>query len=425
MANPFVTQAPALADDPGLDRRMRMAQMLREQSMQGFGPTESFMGHAVKRSPLEGVAKVVQALMASKMDKENEPGLAKLAQKRDAQQALIDQMQRLQLGQAQRESDLATLPGQFATPAGVAGADGTDAGAGMGGGTPTPAGFDMQGYAQALMAKDPRQGLALQQALQKPAAPPLVSKPGDVARDPKTGAILWHNPEAADGEKDAFLRVMKAAGIDAASPQGRAMLSSYLTKLSTHQPATSVNVNTGQKGLDNERNLRNDFRGDASVKAFEEMQAAHKQIKAGLASANPVGDLAAATKMMKLLDPGSVVRESELGMAMAASGRMDRLQNYLDMQIKGTKLTPTQRVEFAKLADDLMAASGQVYNAKHAEYTELGNRYKLDTAVLGKQWAPGAKPGTKPPAATAKPAPKGVDPSVWGAMTAEERALWN
>lgn len=237
----FVTQAPSLSSDPALDRRMRLAQMLREQSTQGFGPTESFGGHAVVRSPLEGVGKVVQALMASKMDKENEPGLRKLGEKRDEQQALIEQLQRLQLGQVQREADIANLPGQFATPAGVAGADGTDAGAGMGGGTPTPAGFDAQGYAQALMAKDPRQGLAFQQALQKPTAPPLVSKPGDVARDPKTGAILWQNPEAADGEKDAFLRVMKAAGVDPASPQGKAMLGSYLQKMSTHQPAAQMN----------------------------------------------------------------------------------------------------------------------------------------------------------------------------------------
>ena len=239
----YVSQAPGFspADDPQLERRMRLAQMLRDQSLQGFGPTESFGGYAVKRSPLEGATKIVQALMASKLDKENEPALSKMAGKRAEQQAMIEQLQRLQLGQVQRQADIANLPGQFATPAGVAGADGTDAGAGMGGGTPTPAGFDAQGYAQALMAKDPTAGLDFQQRLQKPAVAPLVSKPGEVARDPKTGAILWQNPEAADGEKDAFLRVMKAAGVDPASPQGKAMLSSYLTKMSTHAPPVAIN----------------------------------------------------------------------------------------------------------------------------------------------------------------------------------------
>ena len=36
---------------------------------------------------------------------------------------------------------------------------------------------------------------------------------------------------------------------------------------------------------------------------------------------------------MKLLDPTSVVRESELLMAMQASGALDRLYNYAQMRV--------------------------------------------------------------------------------------------
>jgi hypothetical protein len=108
------------------------------------------------------------------------------------------------------------------------------------------------------------------------------------------------------------------------------------------------------------------------------MQSAYSQIKQSLAQASPAGDLAGATKIMKLLDSGSVVRESELGMAMAATGLLDRVQNYASNIISGNKLTPKQRQEFQQLADALYGESVKVYNSKRGEYQKLGAEYGLN-----------------------------------------------
>ena len=77
-----------------------------------------------------------------------------------------------------------------------------------------------------------------------------------------------------------------------------------------------------------ERKMADDYR--AQSKGFGEASSAYKQINATLDSAtkSPAATLAAATKFMKILDPGSVVRESELGMALQASGVLDRAANY-------------------------------------------------------------------------------------------------
>ena len=150
--------------------------------------------------------------------------------------------------------------------------------------------------------------------------------------------------------------------------------------------ATRVNqsVNTGQKGFDNTLKLRGDFRSEPVYKAHQEMQSAYSQIQQSLKQASPAGDLAGATKIMKLLDPGSVVRESELGMAMAASGLLDRAQNYASMIISGQKLTPTQRKDFQTLADRLYGESVKQYNAKRGEYKGIADRNALDVRdVLG------------------------------------------
>lgn len=146
----------------------------------------------------------------------------------------------------------------------------------------------------------------------------------------------------------------------------------------------SVPINTGQKGLDNTLKLRGDFRSEPVYKAHQEMQSAYGQIKQALGQASPAGDLAGATKIMKLLDPGSVVRESELGMAMAATGALDRLTNYASMIVNGTKLTPDQRKDFQTLADRLYGESVKQYNAKRSEYRGIAERNGLSIPdVLG------------------------------------------
>jgi hypothetical protein len=163
---------------------------------------------------------------------------------------------------------------------------------------------------------------------------------------------------------------------------------------------TSVSINTGQKGYENESKLRNDFKSEPIYKDYEDMKASYKQIMAGLDAKSPIGDVAAATKMMKLLDPGSVVRESELAIAMAASGKLDRLQNYLQMKISGESLTPTQRKDFAALATELHKAAGESFNKKRAEYEQMGSRYGLEPSVLGGKYEPtSSKPATPKPSA--------------------------
>ena len=164
-----------------------------------------------------------------------------------------------------------------------------------------------------------------------------------------------------------------------------------------------VDMTGGQKGFENEMKLSGAFKQEPIYKDFSDMKSAYGQVVSSLAQGTPIGDVAGATKVMKLLDPGSVVRESELGIAMAAAGRMDLLQNYFNNLMTGQKLTPTQREDFKRLSNELYAAAGQAYNNKRGEYEQFGKTYgfkNLDTA-LG---APATVPSVmkKPPVSAGK-----------------------
>lgn len=303
-------------------------------------------------------------------------------QSQQERQKMSDQLMQGQIGNMQREQQIAKLPMQFYRPPSAPAVDAT-------GGMETaaenpanasgPGGFDMSGYADALAQFNPVQALQLREALKKQEPKIQEFDPTKSYGTVQNGKITELRP--AQPKPDDLPSAVREYQF--AKSQGYPGSFEQWTTSQKKAGASSVSVNTGQKGYENESKLRNDFKSEPIYKDFQDMQAAHKQIKAGIAQGTPIGDVATATKIMKLLDPGSVVRESELGIAMAAGGRMDRLQNYVQMQISGEKLTPKMREDFGKLADELYAASAQAYNKKRGEYETMGQRYQLDPSVLG------------------------------------------
>lgn len=226
-----------------------------------------------------------------------------------------------------------------------------------------------------MMGVDP---IAAAKMLTPEPAEMMSVSPGSVVIDKKTGKQVFAAP-AKEGESPEIVRLQRLRdSMPPTSPQ-RAELDQFIKSKINPRPLVSVTMNEGQKGFDNESKLRGDFKSEPIYKEFQDTQSAYKQIKRALDQGTPIGDTAAATKIMKLLDPGSVVRESELAMAMAATGKLDRLKNYVQMQISGNKLTPQQRIEFGVLADEFYNAAQQAFNSKRSEYEQLGKDYGLNT----------------------------------------------
>lgn len=140
--------------------------------------------------------------------------------------------------------------------------------------------------------------------------------------------------------------------------------------------ATRASANA-KRDQDTEMKLADDYR--AQSKTFAESKSAHEQLTATLGSAtsSPAATLAAATKFMKILDPGSVVRESELGMALAASGVIDRAMNYVSTLQSGKKLTATQAADFKKVSGQMFQAAQRVQQTIDKDYRGKAKEYGL------------------------------------------------
>ena len=175
--------------------------------------------------------------------------------------------------------------------------------------------------------------------------------------------------------------------------------------------------------LNSETDMRKEFSGLTTVKEFPTVQTAYKQITNALNNPSAANDLAAATKFMKLLDPGSVVRESELGMAMAATGAIERMQNYFQRLQNGEMLNPAQRADFKKAAGFAYQAAESTYNDVSNQYTDLAKSYNLNpnNVVLPQRRSAEPKAKSERPAGVGKDWTESVDANGVRAWVSPDR----
>lgn len=311
------------------------------------------------------------------------------AMKRAAEQDKLMELQRQQLmaqmaaaekarKDAERQQEIARGHFREATP---------EITANYGGGLIQPAaeaGYDFPGLSAGL-AREGYFGPALEIAEKaKKAVPtPVVVPKGAVMRHPVTGEMIGEPTPDTEAKGPNDWEVYKLA---TQPPYTAERFQAWLIDKSERSRPDIKVVNAGQTGFENMVSAKKMFAAEPAYKALEDMKLAHKSVIGALKQETPIADTAAASKIMRLIDPGSVVRESELGMAMAAAGKMDRIANYVDMWKTGKKLTPQQRLDFAGLANELYEAAAQAYNDKRTEYKTLLDYHKLPVdTVLGAQ----------------------------------------
>ena len=124
-----------------------------------------------------------------------------------------------------------------------------------------------------------------------------------------------------------------------------------------------------------EKTLRTDF--NKLTGEFRDVGNSFNTILAGAENPTAVSDMSLIFSFMKMLDPGSVVRESEFDQAESAAGWSDSALNAMNKFWDGTKLT-TNRGEFLTQAKNLYDARMPGYTNILDTYTGIAGRENLD-----------------------------------------------
>jgi hypothetical protein len=154
--------------------------------------------------------------------------------------------------------------------------------------------------------------------------------------------------------------------------------------LREQQDIEKLKVPSQQPTFKDATELRKEFRSNPVVKAFDTQENAFKIIRSTMTNPSAAGDLAGVTKFMKLLDPESVVRESEVGLARNATGLYDKLTNYYQTIASGKILTPPQRADFLDTATNFYNVAREQKKLVENEYANISRVGGLDpTLVVG------------------------------------------
>lgn len=185
--------------------------------------------------------------------------------------------------------------------------------------------------------------------------------------------VSGYSPQATvPGAVQAFRQIYGREPTQADLPQLKQVAESL-----NSGTGTTVTVQADQKRFSNEMDLRKEFQSLPIVKAYSALAETKAKMDTLLADPSGASDLGAATMFMKMLDPGSVVRESELTMAMQTTGLLDSVQNYATKLQNGQTLNPAQRAEFAAVTRRLFDAATQAYAPVEQQYRRLAESYQF------------------------------------------------
>jgi len=190
---------------------------------------------------------------------------------------------------------------------------------------------------------------------------------------PKFSTVNAGNAQVTTGRGGLFGEVMPELGQTTTINQSPDSVASNLTSSENNRRSTGAQYAIAAAGReqanatrdaasitakakaaqDAEMRLADDYRTES--KGWAETATAIGMVREALKTAdkNPGSALAAGTKFMKLLDPTSVVRETELGMALNASGWFDRATNVAN-QLQSGRVMTTEQVKNLRAAGDAL-----------------------------------------------------------------------
>jgi hypothetical protein len=166
------------------------------------------------------------------------------------------------------------------------------------------------------------------------------------------------------------------------------------------------------RGFDQEDKLRTQF--NTLAKPYREVAQGLDKVEASLGLGTGAGDTAAIFAYAKILDPNSVVRESEFAQMQNVGGLVGRLSSLYNQAKDGQVLTPEQRQQIRAGAVAQIQPYRNQYDAMEAQYRTIAGEAGLEAdRVINSVIWPEFETAQKPPATTGVPA---IDDAALGAV---------
>jgi hypothetical protein len=175
---------------------------------------------------------------------------------------------------------------------------------------------------------------------------------------------------------------MSAAQIEEKMPFLKSIADNELAKFKVQKDQESslakAKMESGQKGVEAASKLRTERSGLPTTKATQEVSAAYNRMQNASQTPSAAGDLSLIFNYMKMLDPGSTVREGEFANAESAAGVPTKVLNTYNKTLTGQRLSQEQRQDFLTNANHMYSAQMAVQKQVDENYRRLAEKGGLD-----------------------------------------------
>jgi len=130
------------------------------------------------------------------------------------------------------------------------------------------------------------------------------------------------------------------------------------------------------KVFDKESQFRKEYQNKS--KFYEKSVHGYDTIQASAKDPDAVGDLSLIFAFMKVLDPESVVRESEFAVAENTAAKLDWFRKSWEKVKSGERLLPEQRQRFVSRAEKMMTVHNKRQDQLRGQYTGLSERANVN-----------------------------------------------
>lgn len=143
--------------------------------------------------------------------------------------------------------------------------------------------------------------------------------------------------------------------------------------------------------------LRDEY--NAQSKDFTIVGDAYQRLQSLGQDPSAAGDLALIFSFMKILDPGSVVREQEFANAQNAAGVPDQVRALYNRVLTGERLPPKQRADFLNQARNLYKGQATRQKVIRKRYENLATKAGVDVDYVVGEDIPDPGSDAQPPRA--------------------------
>jgi len=143
---------------------------------------------------------------------------------------------------------------------------------------------------------------------------------------------------------------------------------------------TGVKEGAGKAGFKDTQSLRKEFQEITSD--FRSVRDSYTRTKKSYQDPSAAGDLSLIFNYMKMLDPGSVVRESEFAQAEKTGSWGSRIESARLKVLRGERLAPKVRNDFFDRATKIYSGRNNQYKKTSKEFKTLAVKENIDPSKV-------------------------------------------